>query len=412
MLDIQLLRDRTSWVAERLATKGVTKKEIDAFLKTDARWRSLITSENELLAEQKKLGKNNRNQAVKLKTRRQRLQAELHAVQEERQRLLLRLPNLPFEDVPVGNDARANVVLRTHGERPTFAFPPKNSETLARHLDLFDKERATRIAGNRFGYWKNEAVLIEFALLQYALKVLVQEGFTPMLPPVMVRQSVLDAMGKTKLVDSHDIYAIPEDNLYLVGSSEHSIGPFHAGETFAERTLPKRYVAFSTCFRRESGSYGKDTKGMIRVHQFDKLEMVSFCHPKHSEEEHAFLVSLQERLMQGLGLHYRVIANATGDMTFADARQFDIETWFPSENAYRETHSCSNTTDFQSRGLNIRYTTKAGKTEFVHLLNGTVFSQRPILAILENFQTESGTVRIPGVLVPYCGVDVIRRDAH
>ena len=215
-------------------------------------------------------------------------------------------------------------------------------------------------------------------------------------------------MGKVKFLEDKDAFHIPEDNLYLAGSSEHSIGPYHMNEVLGEDELPKRYVGFSTCFRREAGSYGKDTKGILRVHQFDKVEMLVFAKPEDSEKEHRAMVALQEKLMQALGLSYRVVHMSTGDMTFADAEQFDIETWLPGENRYRETHSASNTTDYQARGVNTKLRRKDGKTEFLHILNATAFAiGRTLIAIFENYQTKEGKIEIPKVLQDYVGKKII-----
>ena len=260
------------------------------------------------------------------------------------------------------------------------------------------------MSGPRFGYLLREAVLLEFALVRLALDTLLPEGFIPVIPPVLVKDKMMQAMGYLdRDADREETYFLEKDKLYLVGTSEQSIGPFHAGAVISELDLPKRYVSFSTCFRREAGSYGKDTKGILRVHQFDKVELFSFCHPDRSREEHQFLLSLEERLMQALHLPYRVIEMCTGDLGNVAAAKYDIEAWFPSQGVYRETHSTSNCTDYQARRLNVKYKPKEGKARFVHTLNGTAFSQRPILAILENCQTKEGTVKVPKALQPYVG---------
>ncbi len=429
MLDIKLIRENPDRVKLGVKSKGISPKLVDDFLALDEKWRKLTQESENLRAEQKKAGEaKDVAKAKKLKEKISGLNEDLEKTGHKRDILLLEFPNLPFEDVPVGKDESSNKVLREVGDKPDLKNPSDYS-TLAEKLDLIDTEKAGAISGSRFGYLKNEAVLLEFALIDLAMKTLVKEGFSPILPPVLVKPEIMKAMGKQKFIAEKDAYYLPEDNLYLVGSSEHSIGPYHMSETLSEADLPKRYVGFSTCFRREAGSYGKDTKGFLRVHQFDKVEMVVFSKPEDSEKEHQKMLALQEKLMQTLELPYRVVEICSGDMTFADARQFDIEAWFPSQGEYRETHSCSNTTDYQARGLNTRYksltpSAKGGssfggntssvrpqlqakaenlKPDFVHILNGTVFSGRPILAIIENFQTPDGKIKIPKILQDYVG---------
>jgi seryl-tRNA synthetase len=254
-----------------------------------------------------------------------------------------------------------------------------------------------------------DLALMEFALVELAFKTLMKEEFTPVIPPVMIREEPYKGMGRLAAGQKEERYYIESDNLYLVGSGEHTMGPLHMNEVFAEKDLPKRYIGFSSCFRKEAGSYGKDTKGILRVHQFDKVEMFSFSTPDKSEEEHKFLLSMQERLMQALELPYRVMEICTGDMGWTDRRAFDVETWMPGEGKYRETHSCSNTTDFQARGINTKYKNSAGKKEFVHMLNGTAFAiGRTLIAIIENNQTKEGTIKIPKVLQPFVGKEEIK----
>ncbi len=402
MLDPNRIRENPDEVRASLAKRGMKESLADDFLATDEKWRMLQQSIGETRAELNRLSKERKvEQAKTVKLKIKELESALASVEPERDTLLTQFPNLLSSDVPVGKDDSANVVLKTIGD--ARASTGKDYLTLAQELDLIDIERAGKVSGSRFGYLKREAVLLEFALIKLAMDVLTKEGFIPVIPPVLIKPEMLMGMGKAKFIADGDAFHLPEDKLYLVGSSEHSIGPMHAGEIFDEKNLPRRYVGFSTCFRREAGSYGKDTRGILRVHQFDKVEMFSITTPEQSEEEHQFLLSQQERLMQMLKLPYRVVANCSGDTGFDTARQFDIETWLPGEGRYRETHSTSNTTDFQSRGVNIKYRKTDGTTEFVHMLNGTAFSQRPIIAILENCQQPDGSVRVPDVLVPYTG---------
>lgn len=406
MLDIKLIRENPDLVKHGLASKRVDSAMVDQFLTLDEEWRNLTKESEDLRAQQKKLsGQDVAEEARKIKSLFQELDTKLTAVAAKRDSLLLEFPNIPFDDALVGKDESENRVVREAGDKPDFRkFEPKDYLTLAKIHDLIDIDRAGVVSGSRFGYLKNEAVLLEFALIELAFKTAIKAGFTPMIPPVMIRPEIMQNMGKGKFIEEHDAFYVSEDNLYLVGSSEHSIGPYHQDFTFNESDLPKRYVGFSTCFRREAGSYGKDTKGILRVHQFDKVEMLAFSKPEESEGHHIFMVNLQEELMKKLELPFRVMEICTGDMTFADARQFDIETWIPSENRFRETHSCSNTTDYQSRGINARYRDKTDGTNYVHMLNGTVFAiGRTLIAIIENYQTKDGKIKIPKVLQDYVG---------
>ncbi|OGL87512.1 serine--tRNA ligase [Candidatus Uhrbacteria bacterium RIFCSPLOWO2_02_FULL_48_12] len=325
----------------------------------------------------------------------ERLKIELEAALKE-------LPNLLKDDVPDGRGESDNIVLRTVGEPPRFSFSAKDYLTIAAKHDLIDLERAAKVSGSRFYYLKNEAALLSLALVHYGLDIAISEGFAPVLPPVLIGEEAMSGMGYLEHGEDKEIYHLPKDNLYLVGTSEQSIGPMHMGEIIDGARLPLRYVAFSTCFRREAGSYGKDTKGILRVHQFDKLEMFSITTPEQSEQEHEYLLSLQEKFVKGLGLPYRVVKLCAGDLGGPSARTYDIETWIPSQGRYRETHSTSTTTDFQSRRLHIRYRQTGGSAALVHMLNGTMAAvNRPLIAILECGQRADGTVDLPPVLQPY-----------
>ncbi len=324
------------------------------------------------------------------------------------------LPNLPLEDVPVGNDASGNVTLREQGAKPNFTAA-KDYLALAESLDIIDMPRGAKVSGSRFAYLKGAGALLEFALIQYAMQALTRAGFTAVVPPVIVNEPYMEAMGYLAQGGADEVYHLEKDKQYLVGTSEQSVGPYHADEILPESELPKKYAAFSTCFRREAGSYGKDTKGILRVHQFDKVEMFVVCAPSASEKLHQELLAMQEKLVQGLGIPYRVVQLCTGDLGFPSAKTYDIECWLPGQNngkgEYRETHSTSNTTDYQARALNIRMKGKDGKNVVAHLLNGTAFAiGRTIIAILENYQQPDGSVKIPNVLVPFMhGMTVIQK---
>jgi seryl-tRNA synthetase len=291
--------------------------------------------------------------------------------------------------------------LRKVGKTQKFDFKVRDHVELGEMLDIIDLERAGKVSGSRFVYLKNEGAILQFALMRWAMDILVNKGFCPMLPPVMVKGEIMDAMGYLQHGGNDETYFFEKDDLYLIGTSEQSGLPYHRDEILDQAELPKRYVCYSTCFRREAGSYGKDVKGMIRNHQFDKLEMLSVTTPEESQKEHEMFLAIEEELMQALGLPYQVVVLCTGDLGDPAAKTYDIETWFPSQDKYRETHSTSTTTDFQARRLNMRYKTKEGKNIYCHTLNGTAFARRSLIAILENFQQEDGSVEIPKLLRPY-----------
>ncbi|OGG36799.1 serine--tRNA ligase [Candidatus Jorgensenbacteria bacterium GWA1_54_12] len=412
MLDINLIREETERVKEGVRRKQISPSVVDEVLSYDIKWRAIVRELDELRSRQKKgssqtLSPESRGELKKLKEEIKRFEEEERTLRAKRDEALQNVPNIPFDDVPEGKDDTENIIEREVGKRPSFDFEPRDYLTIAENLGLIDVKHTAQVAGSRFGYLLRDAALLEFALVKLAFDLAVKEGFTPVVPPVMARPDVMRAMGKGKFLDEHDAFHIAEDDLYLVGSAEHTIGPLHMNEVLDASTLPRRYVGFSTAFRRESGSYGRDTRGILRVHQFDKVELFSFTHPKRSEEELLFLLSLEERLMQALKLPYRVVLKCTGDMTWGDARQYDIETWLPSEGRYRETHSASNLTDFQSRGIRAEFR-EGGERGFVHTLNATGLAiQRTLIMIIENYQTKEGNVKVPKVLQKYMGKKII-----
>ncbi|MBU4142423.1 serine--tRNA ligase [Patescibacteria group bacterium] len=420
MLDIKFIRANKEAVKENAKNRGV-KVDIDKLLSLDEQRRQIIVRVETLRANQNKVSdeiakeKNPETRQMKIdemkkiKEKLAEIKNPLAGTEKEFESLMLALPNMMQPGTPIGASEKDNVVVREVGKKPKFNFAPRDYMAIAKDLDLIDIERAAKVSGSRFGYLKNAAARLEFALAQLAFEATSKEGFQPVIPPVMIKSEAMKAMGYIDTeADREERYFFPEDDLYLVGTSEQSVGPMHMNEVLDERQLPLRYVSFSTCFRREAGSYGKDTKGILRVHQFDKIEMFVFCQPEKSAAEQKLMISIEEKLMQALKLPYRLMQLCSVDFARPSSATFDIETWFPAENDkagnYRETHSCSNCTDFQSRRLNIKYKNeKTGKTELVHTLNGTVFSQRPILSILENYQQADGSVAIPKVLRPWLG---------
>lgn len=420
MIDIKLLRENPEMVQEKIRSKGINI-DIDKILDLDRKKRELIQRIENLKAEKNKLKAEDREKGKEIKDKIKNLEPELEKMEKEFNELFLQVPNIPLDDVPIGKDEEENKVLmswpKNHPPSPKDSEGKKDYLELAENLDIIDVKRAAKVSGTRFGYLKGRAVYLEFALIQLALDSLVKQGFIPVIPPIMIKTEMMKGMGyineisndKSQISNKNEeVYFLRNDDLCLVGTSEQSIGPMHANEIFNEKELPKRYVAFSPCFRREAGSYGKDTKGIFRVHQFDKVELFSFCHPDKSRQEHQFFLKMEEKLMQMLKIPYQVVQMCTGDLGDPAAAKYDIEAWLPSENRYRETHSTSNCTDFQARRLNIRYKTKDGKLNFVHTINGTAFATgRMIIAIIENYQQKDGSVKIPAVLQKYIKIKKI-----
>ena len=421
MLDIKFIRENPEKVKEACRNKQV-KVDIDALLGLDQKRRELLQAVEEIRA--KKNESSNKITKSKLDSEKKgiilemkeldkkgkRLDKSLKILTKEFDDLMLQIPNIPLDDVPVGKDETENKVLREVGEKTKLDLKINDYLELAENLDLIDVKRAAKTSGSRFGFIKREAVFIEFALINFVFDNLVKEGFVPVIPPVMLKEEMARGTGYFEAADRKEAYFLPDDNLYLVGTSEQSLLAMHADEILEAKDLPKRYIGFSTCFRREAGAYGKDTKGILRVHQFDKIEMMSFYQPEKSREEHNFLLSMQEKLMQALKIPYKVINICTGDLGRPAAAKYDIEAWIPSENRYRETHSTSNCTDFQARRLNIRYRDKTGKLNFVHTINGTAFAiGRILIAIIENYQQKDGSILVPEVLQKYLPFEEIKK---
>ena len=405
MLDIKFIRQNPEKVKKGCRKKKV-KVDITRVLTIDQEKRKYQKTLEELRAKQRRLSFETPLPLKKLtgiKNEIKKIEPRVKEKEQELKNLLLQIPNLPFDNVPEGKDEKGNVVIKEWGGKPKFDFKTKDYLELAEKLDLIDVKRAAKISGTRFGILKKEAVFLKFALRNFASEILIKEGFIPIDPPVMIRPEIMQAMGYVER-GRDEIYYLKDDNLCLIGTAEQALGPIHADEILEEKQLPKRYIAFTPCFRREAGSYGKDTKGIFRVHQFDKIEMFSFSHPQKSQKEHQFLLSCEEKLMQALKIPYRMVQICTGDLGDPAAAKYDIEAWLPGQGCYRETHSTSNCTDFQARRLNIRYKEKSGKLSFVYTLNGTAFAiGRILIAIFENYQQKDGSIKIPEVLQKYLG---------
>jgi seryl-tRNA synthetase len=391
VIDLKAARSDPDGFRAALARKGAAEA-FDELLAADQRWRALVPHVDELRARQKLKGKPTPEQLEELAALKEQLKAaedELSAAEAARDEALTRVPNPPDPSAPDGSTDEDAVEIRRWGEPPQLSEPKEHTE-----IGRFDMERAARLSGSRFGYLLGDTALLALSLYRFALDRLVAAGFTPMLPPVLVREEAMYGTGFFP-TERSNIYALEGDDLYLTGTSEVALAGLHMGEIFEEDELPLRYAAFSTCFRRESGSAGRDTRGMFRVHQFNKVEMFAFTRPEDSAAEHERMLGIEEELVQALGLPYRVVNVAAGDLGDPAVKKYDIEAWFPSQERYREITSCSNTTDFQARRLGIRYRSERG-LETVHTLNGTAVTDRAALAILENYQGE-----VPEVLLQY-----------
>jgi seryl-tRNA synthetase len=396
MIDIRELRRDAGGFLARLARKGAADIARE-LIQVDAAWRAATARVESLRAQQKQQSgrpsDSELQQLARQKDEFQNAQAELTELERQRKALLDRVPNPPADDVPEGGE-NDFAVLREVGQRPSFAFPPRDHLELTEGRGWIDVTRGTKVSGSRFAYRVGDVALLELALYRYALERVVERGHVPVLPPVLVRNEAMYGTGFFP-TDAANTYEIERDELYLVGTSEVPLAAFHAGEVLDE--LPLRYAAYSTCFRREAGAAGKDTRGMFRVHQFEKVEMFVCCLPETSPDEHDRLLAIEESMVKELGLPYRVINTAAGDLGASAVKKYDIEAWFPGQRRYREITSTSNTTDYQSRRLDIRFR-RDRRLEHVHTLNGTAMTARAMLAILENFQDADGSIRIPEAL--------------
>lgn len=410
MIDIKIIRENSEEIEKAALAKRV-KIDVSQILEVDSK-KKVLDSEVQVLREKRNQhvsgikGKPTPEQietGKKIKEELDKKETALNDLDKELKELLLKVPNPSKPDVKVGKDDSENDVVKTVGELPKFDFQPKDHLDIGQALEIIDVERAAKVSGARFAYLKNVGALLEFALVQFAIETLMKEGFKPVVPPVLIKTDVMRGLGYMENGGDEDMFHIPNDGFTLVGTAEHSVVPMHMDETFDVKDMPLRYVGFSTAFRREAGSYGKDTKGILRVHQFDKVEMVSFVPEGEDDKEQDFLLSIEEKLFQALGIPYQVIKMCSGDLGFPAARKFDIEAWMPGQNKYREVTSVSTITDFQSRRLNIKYN-DAGNKKYANILNGTAFAiGRTLIAIIENYQQADGSVLIPEVLQKYLG---------
>jgi seryl-tRNA synthetase len=413
MIDPRLLRDDPEAIRSSLTRRG-SKLDLDALITLDADLRAARQKAEDLRARQKESGREiaglegeAKESAIagvaELAAQVKDAGAEVDRLQSEFDTAVLEVPNLVAPDAADGFVEEDNLEIKRVGDALTEG---SDHATLGELLGIVDTVRAAKVSGSRFGYLKGKGAMLEFSLVRWAMDHLVAEGFIPMVPPVLVREEALVGTGFFPEA-REQVYEVPRDELFLVGTAEVPLAAYHTDEILETGDLPLRYAGFSTCFRREAGTYGKDTAGIFRVHQFDKVEMFVFTTPDDSPAEHDRLLAMEEKLVTELEVPYRVVNVAAGDLGASAAKKFDIEAWFPGEQRYREITSCSNTTDFQARRLKIRMRTDRGN-EIVHTLNGTACAVgRTILALLENHQQPDGSVVIPSALVPYTGFDVI-----
>lgn len=418
MLDIKFIRDNAEIVREAIRKKKIDL-DLDDLLRVDAQRLQILGEVESMRAKQNSVSKEvvETKDAFRdalilemrtLKDSLQKKEEELRETMKKWQQAMVRVPNVPDISVPEGTSDADNQELRTWGEKPVFSFQPKNHSELMVGLGMADFERGAKSAGFRGYFLKNDGAALSFAVWQFALDHMRAKGFEFLLAPSLVRKEAF--MGTGYLPQGEEDLYKTQDDAYLAGTAEVGTMAFHMDEVLTPEDLPKKYVAFSPCFRREAGSHGKDTKGLIRVHEFYKLEQVVLCEPSHavSVAHHEELTQNAEEMLQALGLPYRVVVNCGGDLGLGQVKKYDIEAWVPSENAYRETHSSSYFHDFQTRRLNIRYRDAEGKLRFVHSLNNTaIATPRILVSIVENYQNEDGTIRVPEALKKYLGKDLI-----
>jgi seryl-tRNA synthetase len=413
MLDINLIRTTPEVVEKALKDRQKDVSLLSNVVKADEAFRNSLSQVESIRADQNKLNKSIQGKPTteqidagkKLKESLKLVEDELKTLEIARDELLEQIPNIPSEDTPIGKDDSENVVIKSVGEKPVFDFTPKDHIDLGESLDILDVKKAAEVSGSRFGYFKGKGAVLEMSVMFYAFQKLVAKGFVGMIPPTMVKSQTEWKCGyasNKNLMGAY--YSIPEDDLIFISSSEHSVVPYHMNEILDQKHLPLKYVNYSPCFRREAGTYGKDMRGLFRVHYFNKVEMNIFTLPdtKISDAMQSEMLSIEEEILQELGLHYQVVKNCTGDLPQPNRLMNDINTWFPGQNNYRETSSCSNCTDYQARRLNTKVKIN-NENKLVHILNATVVTDRLVLAIIENFQTKEGSIKIPSCLHPFTG---------
>ncbi|GLX10556.1 serine--tRNA ligase [Microbispora sp. NBRC 16548] len=416
MIDLRTLREDPDRLRASQRVRGEDDSIVETLLSLDERRRAALNTFESLRAEQKSIGKSvsrasgDERQALldrakELAAQVKAAETEAAALASELDDLLMTVPNIVEEGAPSGGEDDY-VVLEEIGEKPVFDFAPRDHVELGELLGAIDIERGAKVSGARFFFLRGVGARLQLGLLNMAMQQAIEAGFTPMITPVLVKPESMQGTG-FHVAHDKEIYRLPEDDLYLVGTSEVPLAAYHSDEILDRASLPMRYAGWSSCFRREAGSYGKDTRGIIRVHQFDKVEMFSYCRPEDSHEEHLRLLAWEKEMLEKVELPYRIIDTAAGDLGTSAARKYDCEAWIPSQGRYRELTSTSNCTDFQARRLKVRYKDEDGKPHHVATLNGTLATTRWIVAILENHQQADGSVVVPKALRPYVGLDVL-----
>ncbi len=413
MLDINLIRTNSDLVKKALSDRQKDTSLLDTVIELDVKYRKILGEVEVLRAEQNLISKNIKGKPTEeqivagknIKEKQKVVDEQLKNAEKLLNDTLEEIPNIPADDVPIGKDDNDNQVLKTVGDIPKFDFTPLDHIDLGEKLDILDVKKASELSGSRFGYFKNQGAVLEMAVMFYAFNKLIAKGWKGMVPPAMIKSQTEWGCGyasNKNLMGAY--YSVPEDDLIFISSSEHSVVPYHSNEVLSADKLPIKYVNYSPCFRRESGTYGKDAKGLFRVHFFNKVEMNVFTLPDFviSDAMQQEMLENEEELMQDLGLPYQVMNCCSGDLPQPNRRMFDINTWFPGQNRYRETQSCSTCSDYQSRRLNTKVKLN-GKNEFVHILNATVITDRAVLALMENHQQKDGSIKIPECLWPLTG---------
>jgi seryl-tRNA synthetase len=418
MLDPKFIRENPELVKKNTEERGMKSDVVDSWIEVDEKRNKLIQETDALKSERNELskglsGKPDETTIKKVKEIKDKLESlenELNESEAKWNELIHQIPNIHLKDVPVGTSEDDNVDLEFHGEIPKFDFEPKDHLTLGQDLDILDFEKGAKVSGSQFYYLKNDAVLLEFALIQYGLKKFVEKGYELFMTPDMAKSRYYLGTGYNPKGDEAQTYEIEGEDLGLIATAEVTMAAYHADEVFNKLELPKKYVAISHCFRKEAGAYGKYSKGLYRVHQFTKLEMFGYATLEQSEEIHQEMLAIEKEIAEEIGIPYKVIQQCTADLGAIAAKKYDLEAWMPGRKGYGEITSTSNCTDYQARNLNIKYKDDDGQNKHVHMLNGTaiVMSRYPI-AILENFQQADGSVKVPKVLQPYVGKEVIRK---
>ncbi|MCF7812784.1 serine--tRNA ligase [Candidatus Gracilibacteria bacterium] len=417
MLDIKAIRENPDAFKKDLARKGVPASAIEKLLDTDKKRREKIQKIESIAAQQNEVSKKipqlkgDEKQKIlsemkSLSAEKKKLEGELEVLEMNYEQIFCSTPNPPHPSAPDGKDEEDNVVIRTEGTKPEFDFKTLEHWEIGEKLGILDTERSAKVSGSRFYYLREELATLQRALIFWAFREITKRGYSPTIPPFLTREKAIFGTGYLAK-DENYIVNPGEDDLYLIGTSEVPMVSYYADEILEEDHMPARFVSYSPCFRREAGSYGKDTKGIFRVHQFEKVEMVVFCLPEDSEALHEEIREIEEDLLRQLEIPYQVINVCCGDLGVSAAKKYDLEAWLPGQGKYREMTSTSICTDFQSRRLNIRIRRKNGDIVYAHVLNGTAVSSRPLIGILENFQQKDGSVKIPKALQPFCGFEKI-----